>query len=206
MRIPPRRPPPSIAPPSLSSPPYRPLTLEAPALPFPFPVPRPDSGRMQVKDAAKRQRVEKAVKAAEAKAKTVAAADDDDDEVEALDDDVVAAVASRPTGGAAFAAAEREAGAAKLSKKAAKRAARRAAREEEEGYVGDGVWEKDGYEVVVAGDVEDDRAVDAAPAIDFLASRRDRHRRSKDMLLDPKTGKHARVGGVAEAKKRGRRR
>ena len=177
-----------------------------PPPPSPSPSPSPSSGRKQVKDAAKRQRVEKAAKAAEAKAKTVAAADDDDDEVEELDDDVVAAVASRPAGGAAFAAAEREAGAAKLSKKAAKRAARRAAREEAEGYVGDGVWEKDGYEVVVARDVGDDRAVGAAPAIDFLASRRDRHRRSKDMLLDPKTGKHARVGGVADAKKHRQRR
>ena len=34
----------------------------------------------------------------------------------------------------------------KMSKKAAKRAARRAEREAEEGYAGDGVWERDGFE------------------------------------------------------------
>jgi hypothetical protein len=86
----------------------------------------------------------------------------------------------------------------KLSKKAAKRAAIRAAREAEEGYVGGGVWEKDGYEVVVAGAGDDGRPGGAEAARAFLA-RRDaggRNKRSSSMLLDPKTGKPLRAGGV----------
>ena len=53
--------------------------------------------------------------------------------------------------------------------------------------------------VVVAGGVNEQRPVGTGPAMDFLAAKLmgSRHRRSKDMLLDPKTGKNktAAMGG-----------
>lgn len=69
-----------------------------------------------------------------------------------------------------------------------------AAQEEAEGYLGDGVWERDGFEVMVAGDEGDNDPARGAcgPAADFLKARLagSRHKRSKAMLLDPKTGKN----------------
>jgi len=65
--------------------------------------------------------------------------------------EAVAARVAAGDGGAEAAAAAGAGRKAKISKKAARRAERRAAREEEEGYVGDGVWDRDGFDVVVAG-------------------------------------------------------
>lgn len=157
------------------------------------------TARKTAGESAKRRRAERVASRAEERATARKASNDDasDDEVEDLDEDVVNAVADRH-----FARPVQkdttETRKEKLSKKAAKRAAIRAAREAEEGYVGGGVWEKDGYEVVVAGAGDDGRPGGAEAARAFLA-RRDaggRNKRSSSMLLDPKTGKPLRAGGV----------
>ena len=157
------------------------------------------AARRTAGESAKRRRAERVASRAEETATRPKKASDDgsDDEVEDLDEDVVHAVADRHFAQPAkrdTTGTRRE----KLSKKAAKRAAIRAAREAEEGYVGGGVWEKDGYEVVVAGAGDDGRPGGAEAARAFLA-RRDaggRNKRSSSMLLDPKTGKPLRAGGV----------
>jgi len=155
------------------------------------------TARKTAGESAKRRRAERVASRAEERATNEASKEVSDDEVEDLDEDVVRAVADRHSARPA----ERDTTATrkeKLSKKAAKRAAIRAAREAEEGYVGGGVWEKDGYEVVAAGAGDDGRAGGAEAARAFLA-RRDaagRHKRSSSMLLDPKTGKPLRAGGV----------
>ena len=110
------------------------------------------AARRTAGESAKRRRAERVASRAEETATRPKKASDDgsDDEVEDLDEDVVHAVADRHLAQPAkrdTTGTRRE----KLSKKAAKRAAIRAAREAEEGYVGGGVWEKDGYEVVAAG-------------------------------------------------------
>ena len=172
------------------------------------PLRRSRSGRRQVREAAKNRRrtrpaEENEVDNANAKKKKAAAAaaeveveEDDDDEVEELDLDVIEAVAARPVRGGGGGDGNNEVGGAgsttrrrqKLSKKAARRAARRAQLAAEEGYQGNGVWEKDGFSVVVAGDVDEQRPIGTGPAMDFLAGKLmgNRHRRSKEMLLDPK--------------------
>ena len=145
------------------------------------------AARRTAGESAKRRRAERVASRAEETATRPKKASDDgsDDEVEDLDEDVVHAVADRHLAQPAkrdTTGTRRE----KLSKKAAKRAAIRAAREAEEGYVGGGVWEKDGYEVVAAGAGDDGRAGGAEAARAFLA-RRDaagRHKRSSSMLLD----------------------
>ena len=125
---------------------------------------------------------------------------DDDDEVEDLDVDVIAAVALRDKISSADGDKKQslDTKKQKLSKKAAKRAAVRVAREIEEGYAGDGVWEKDGYDVAVAGENSDGRRLGTASAMAFLAKGFGRNKRSGAMLLDPKMGKPLRVGGVAK--------
>ena len=157
------------------------------------------AARRTAGESAKRRRAERVASRAEETATRPKKASDDgsDDEVEDLDEDVVHAVADRHFAQPAkrdTTGTRRE----KLSKKAAKRAAIRAAREAEEGYVGGGVWEKDGYEVVAAGAGDDGRDGGAEAAKAFLA-RRDaggRNKRASSMLLDPKTGKPLRAGGV----------
>ena len=143
---------------------------------------------------------EKAKKSGAAKSKTKTKEDSDDDEVEDLDVDVIAAVALRDKFFSAVGDKKQslDTKKQKLSKKAAKRAAVRVAREIEEGYAGDGVWEKDGYDVAVAGENSDGRRLGTASAIAFLAKGFGRNKRSGAMLLDPKTGKPLRVGGVAK--------
>ena len=160
-------------------------------------------GRRYAEAAAKRRRVDEAATKAAAKTAAMTAAkrmvvgdneDDEDDEVEVLDENVVAAVAARPArrDAAAVAANAVESSTAKAGRKAAKlaarRAARRAAREAEEGYVGGGVWEKDGYEVVVADHINDRRGAGSDAGAAFLAGRMSAIPRSASMLMDPKTG------------------
>ena len=136
-------------------------------------------------------------------ARTKGKVDESDDEVEDLDDDIVAAVADRDLRAvrARDATARSASRQAKRSAKASRRLSMRAAREEREGYVGDGKWVRDGYEVVVAEASDDGRPSGAEAARAFLNARRDaggRHKRSSSMLLDPKTGKPIRAGGIAE--------
>ena len=157
------------------------------------------AARRTAGESAKRRRAERVASRVEETATRPkkASVDGSDDEVEDLDEDVVHAVADRHFAQPAkrdSTGTRRE----KLSKKAAKRAAIRAAREAEEGYVGGGVWEKDGYEVVAAGAGDDGRdgGVEAAKA---CLARRDaggRNKRASSMLLDPKTGKPLRAGAV----------
>ena len=73
------------------------------------------------------------------------------------------------------------------------------------------MWARDGFDVVVAGDPREQRPVGTAPALNFLAAKLTgtRHRRSKEMLLDPKTGRNTTaraargvgVGGGAEGRR-----
>ena len=158
------------------------------------------TARKTAGESAKRRRAERVASRAEERATTRKASNDDasDDEVEDLDEDVVNAVADRH-----FARPVQkdttETRKEKLSKKAAKRAAIRAAREAEEGYVGGGVWEKDGYEVVALAGAGDDGREGGAEAAKAFLARRDaggRNKRASSMLLDPKTGKPLRAGGV----------
>lgn len=174
-------------------------------------LPPPYSARKTVQETAKRTRIatqtaragekadEKAKKSGAA-SKTKTKEDSDDDEVEDLDVDVIAAVALRDKISSADGDKKQslDTKKQKLSKKAAKRAAVRVAREIEEGYAGDGVWEKDGYDVAVAGENSDGRRLGTASAMAFLAKGFGRNKRSGAMLLDPKTGKPLRVGGVAK--------
>ena len=159
------------------------------------------AARRTAGESAKRRRAERVASRAEETATRPKKASDDgsDDEVEDLDEDVVHAVADRRFAQPAkrdTTGTRRE----KLSKKAAKRAAIRAAREAEEGYVGGGVWEKDGYEVVALAGAGDDGREGGAEAAKAFLARRDasggRNKRASSMLLDPKTGKPLRAGGV----------
>ena len=165
------------------------------------PLPLPHSARKSVKETAKRKRAEQVTARADEKAKTRGTKkktqnESSDDEVEDLDQDVIAAVARRDKEAVEpkqTPASRKE----KLSKKALKRAAIRAAREAEEGYLGDGVWEKDGVDVrVVNGQIDDGRICGTDTALAFLQRRNSGHKRSGKMLLDPKTGKARQVGGV----------
>ena len=152
------------------------------------------AARRTAGESAKRRRAERVASRAEETATRPKKASDDgsDDEVEDLDEDVVHAVADRHL---AQPRARHHRDAREAQQEAA--SARRAARAKPREYVGGGVWRRTGTGGR-GGPGDDGRDGGAEAARAFLA-RRDaggRNKRASSMLLDPKTGKPLRAGGV----------
>mmetsp|Transcript_7063 Transcript_7063/g.18001 ORF Transcript_7063/g.18001 Transcript_7063/m.18001 type:complete len:222 (-) Transcript_7063:91-756(-) len=152
-----------------------------------------------------KKRGAKDAKGSEKGAKDAAEEEEEEDvEVKELDLDVIEAVAARPMGdgGGLGGGAGVKGGA---GGNAERRAVRRAAVDKEDSYVGDGVWDMDGFEVVVAGDANEERPIGTGSARDFLTGKLmgSRHCRSNAMLLDPRTGESGvKVAGAGATRRR----